>query len=191
MYKLCKTEASAERQHLLEEGLLAAMSRQHYDDISISELCEQLQIPRKVFYRYFSGKEGALQALIEHTLMECLSYLRDKNQQRNGYKDMENFFCFWKEKKDLLDGLIYSDLTGVLVQSLLDMAIKEISLPFRYLAGEAKFMQEHMIRFCICGIMMMVFRWHKDGYKESAAQMAQVAARLLTQPLIRDPEMLI
>lgn len=192
MYKLCKTEASAERQHLLEEGLLAAMSRQHYDDISVSELCEQLQIPRKVFYRYFSGKEGALQALLEHTLMECLSYLRGKDLQgRNGYRDLENFFFFWKEKKELLDALVYSDLTGLLVQRVLDMAVREISLPFRYLAGESKFMQEHMIRFCICGIMMMVFRWHENGYKESAAQMAQVAARLLTQPLIRNPEMLI
>lgn len=191
MYKLCKTEASAQRQHLLEEGLLAAMCRQHYEDISISELCEQLHVPRKVFYRYFSGKEGALHALLEHTLMECLSYLRDKDPQgRSGYRDLENFFCFWKEKKEFLDALFYSNLTGMLVQSVLEMAVREISLPFRYLAGESRFMQEHMIRFCICGIMMMVFHWHENGYRENAAQMAQVAARLLTQPLIHDPQML-
>ena len=70
MYKLCKTEQSAARQRQLEQGLLQAMQTQRYEDISISDLCDRMGIPRKSFYRYFSGKEGALAALIDHTLME-------------------------------------------------------------------------------------------------------------------------
>ena len=70
MYKLCKTERSANRQRQLEEGLLTAMETTRYDDISVSDLCEQMDIPRKSFYRYFDSKDGALQALIDHTLME-------------------------------------------------------------------------------------------------------------------------
>lgn len=37
---------------------------------TIMELCSWLDIPRKAFYRYFSSKEGALYALIDHTLMD-------------------------------------------------------------------------------------------------------------------------
>ena len=70
MYKLCKTEQSAARQRELEEGLLNIMLSRHYDEISVSELCDQLNVPRKSFYRYFSGKDGALHALIDHTLLE-------------------------------------------------------------------------------------------------------------------------
>ena len=69
MYKLCKTEKSASRQQMLESGLLAAMISKPYEEISVSDLCDRLSIPRKAFYRYFSGKEGALLSLIDHTLM--------------------------------------------------------------------------------------------------------------------------
>ena len=69
MYKLCKTEQSAQRQRQLEDGLLQVMSTVHYDEISVSDLCDRMNVPRKSFYRYFSGKDGALQALIDHTLM--------------------------------------------------------------------------------------------------------------------------
>ena len=62
MYKMCKTEQSAQRQHLLEQGLLKAMLTHHYDEISVSDLCQSIGIPRKSFYRYFSGKDGALHA---------------------------------------------------------------------------------------------------------------------------------
>ena len=51
MYKLCKTEQSAQRQRELEYGLLDAMLVKNYEDISISDLCDHLQIPRKSFYR--------------------------------------------------------------------------------------------------------------------------------------------
>jgi len=49
-------------------GLLQLMLRKNYEDISVSDLCDHLQIPRKAFYRYFTSKDGALYALIDHTL---------------------------------------------------------------------------------------------------------------------------
>ena len=70
MYKLCKTEQSAARQRQLEQGLLQVMSTSRYEDINVSGLCQKMGIPRKSFYRYFSSKDGALHALIDHTLME-------------------------------------------------------------------------------------------------------------------------
>ena len=70
MYKLCKTEQSANRQRQLEQGLLSMMAETQYDQISVSDLCTYLQVPRKSFYRYFTSKDGALHALVDHTLME-------------------------------------------------------------------------------------------------------------------------
>ena len=39
MYKLCKTEQSANRQRQLEQGLLSMMAETQYDQISVSDLC--------------------------------------------------------------------------------------------------------------------------------------------------------
>ena len=70
MYKFCKTEQSVQRQRELEQGLLTMMEHQRFEEISVSDLCDRLNIPRKSFYRYFSSKDGALFALLDHTLME-------------------------------------------------------------------------------------------------------------------------
>ena len=55
MYKLCKTEQSAMRQRQLEQGLLQLMQTKRYEEISISDLCQRMGMPRKTFYRYFDG----------------------------------------------------------------------------------------------------------------------------------------
>ena len=70
MYKQCRTEQSASRQRHLEQGLLQMMLKRQFEEISVSDLCEEIGVPRKAFYRYFSGKDGALHALIDHTLLE-------------------------------------------------------------------------------------------------------------------------
>ena len=86
MYKKCATEASAARQRQLEQGLLAAMSKRRYEEITVSDLCEELGIPRKSFYRYFSGKEGALHALIDHTILEF-----ETEEEANSFQPPEWF----------------------------------------------------------------------------------------------------
>ena len=60
MYKQCRTEQSAVRQRQLEQGLMEAMMKKKYEEISVTDLCVELGIPRKAFYRYFSDKDGAL-----------------------------------------------------------------------------------------------------------------------------------
>ena len=70
MYKQCKTEQSARRQRQLELGLMQAMLTKRYEDLSVSDLCDQMEVPRKSFYRYFSSKDGCLYALLDHTMME-------------------------------------------------------------------------------------------------------------------------
>lgn len=185
MYKLCKTEQSASRQRQLEIGLLEIMSEMRFEDISVSDLCARMDIPRKSFYRYFSSKDGALHALIDHTLMEYESFNRSymTSQPRSLVGDLEQFFLFWIQQKPLLDALSKSDLSGVLMQRAIDYAISDVVFPGRFLPGETRQAQEHVVMFAICGLLSMTLKWHLEGYKENVHDMAKVASRLLTQPL--------
>lgn len=193
MYKICKTEQSAKRQRELSAGLLAAMANQSYNDISICDLCKEMNIPRKTFYRYFSGKDGALYALLDHTLFEAETYLGHIGAtawQRSALQDTENFFQFWLEKKPLLDALARNGLSNLLIQRSLDFTVKEHSIPHRFLDNATAEMLEQVTIFCVCGLMSVVMAWHKDGYRQSPQQMAQIATRLLTQPLLQNTERL-
>lgn len=185
MYKLCKTEQSAARQRQLEEGLLALMRAKRYEEITVSDLCQYLQIPRKSFYRYFSGKDGALHALIDHTLMEFESHTPpyEKGEKRTLQKDLERFFRFWQQRRPILDALERSGLSGILIERAIDYALTEVVFPGRFLPGEDRQTQNHVVMFGVCGLMSMMLQWHHSDYRDEISDMARVASRLLTQPL--------
>jgi len=193
MYKLCKTEQSAARQRQLEQGLLEAMKQKRYDEISISDLCDRMEIPRKSFYRYFSGKDGALQALIDHTLMEFADYteLYRQGKVRTIQLDLESFFQFWIQRKDLLDVLARSGRSGILVNRAVAFALTDDVLPIRFLPDEERTMQQHITMFGVCGLMSMVLNWHDTGYAIPAQEMARVAVRMISRPLFPGVERLV
>lgn len=184
MYKLCKTEQSALRQRQMEEGLLNFMRTRRYEDISISDLCSHIGIPRKSFYRYFSSKDGALYALIDHTFMEFDGFsgaYRD-GEPRTLERDLESFFLFWKERRLILDALERSGLGGILLERAIGY-VQNQSAVSRFLPDDDAETREYIANFSICGIMIMMLNWHSAGYQQRPRDMARIAARLLSKPL--------
>lgn len=182
MYKLCKTEQSTARQRELELRLQEMMTRQRYEDISVSELCDRFGIPRKSFYRYFSSKDGALFALMDHTMME---FQIDSNAPGHGTAlgDLERFFGFWYAQRELLDVLERSNLSGILVERATAFALRERMMPQRLIALDNE-KQSFAISFAVCGVMSMVISWHHQGFRQTPAEMTCLAKSLLSKPLL-------
>ncbi len=186
MYKLCKTEQSASRQRQLEEGLMAIMKTKRYEEITISELCDSMGVPRKSFYRYFSGKDGALHALIDHTLLdyEHQLELHPAGANRDAHGDLRQFFEFWQRNRTLLDVLERSAISGILVQRAISQAQNEAMIVGYPANPELRATQNHAVNFAICGLMSMMLRWHRSGAKESPGEMAKIATQILSNPLV-------
>ena len=185
MYKDCKTEQSAIRQRQLEQGLLQAMLAKRYEEISVSDLCDQLEIPRKSFYRYFSSKDGALFALLDHTMMDFYHFPFHNltSVQGTALGDLERYFLFWSSQKPLLEALARSQLSGLLVERATSLAVSERLMP-RRIQGWAANIQRAAMSFAICGLTSMVLQWHAEGYLLTPTQMANIATEMLTKPLV-------
>lgn len=184
MYKICQSEHSAQRQRKLENGFLQLMLRRNYEDISVSDLCEYLQISRKTFYRYFISKEGALYALIDHTLADFFQMpLSDKESRGTATGDLSLYFRFWYENKMLLDALQRSSLSGILMERANRFAMKEGHMPrqFKRFFPET---QSIVMAFAVCGLMSMILQWHRQGFLLSPTEMTHLAVELLTAPLL-------
>ena len=185
MYKLCKNDKSQQRQREIEQGLLRAMLRGHYEDISVSDLCQALQVPRKSFYRYFTGKDGCLHALIDHAMMDFeLIIIRDVPESTEdplGY--MRFVFSYWKEQKQLLDALQYSGLSGILVQRAMEYAKETELWPLFMRTPAEQQRRSFTMLFTVCGLMTIITQWHHEGFGESVEEMAEIALRLVSEPL--------
>ena len=178
MYKLCRTDHSARRQRELERGLLEAMKCQRYEDISISDLCQHLQISRKCFYRYFDGKDGALCALIDHTLLEY-GERRGASDREHLSDELERVFCFWKEKRELLDALDASGLTRVLAERATVFSCSDAMLLGRLNPLEEGHAAEHLVSFWVCGFIALILSWYRGGFAEPPERMARMTAKYL------------
>lgn len=183
MYKDCKTEQSAARQREMERGLLKLMAKRRYEDISVSDLCDSMEIPRKSFYRYFSSKDGALFALLDHTMMEFYEEGFCTKEGGTALGDLDQYFVFWYEHKELLDALERSSLSGILVERATNLALRERLMP-GYIRSWSPDMQQIALSFSVCGLLSMVIQWHHQGFRTSPAEMTKVAKAMLTRPLI-------
>jgi len=183
VYKQCVTEQSARRQREMEAGLLEAMRTKPYDDITISDLCASMNIPRKSFYRYFDSKEDALHALMDHIIMDFSGEVF-ADEETATMHTLERFFQFWIDRRDFLDALNRSDFGAALVQRCIGKAMEEGTLAKNFLPSSQVDTREYMVSFLISGLMSMVLQWHKTGFNTNAYQMAQLSAQLITKPLL-------
>ena len=176
MYKLCHTEESSRRQRELEQGLLDALKAQPYKKITLTDLCRQLGVPRKTFYRYFPTKDDCLLALMDHTLADCNDIaLRGWNGSTSLDKTVQlQFFRYWLEHRSFLDMVRDNGLeTLLLTRTAVIVDRMKENNRFNY------FPRDQVEYFIAHGLMSTVLRWHHFGFPGSPEEMAAVFGRLL------------
>ena len=184
MYKICQTEQSIRRQRELEQGLLRLMGKRNYEDLTVKDLCDEMALPRKSFYRYFSSKDGVLYALIDHTLADFFMMPTVGNKSRGtAIGDLDLYFLFWYEKRELLDALHRSGLSGILAERATNFALQEGHMPRQFKKMRLD-IQTLAMAFSITGLMAMILQWHRSGFQVSPDEMTKLATEILTAPLL-------
>ncbi len=192
MYKLCKTEESAKRQKEIEMGLFAQLKIMRYEDITVTALCERMNMPRKAFYRYFDSKDDALAALIDHTMSDYSGFSGDftDSKRRSLILELEEYFKFWYEKRSLLIALDRSGLVGTLMDRVINYPINDRIAVIKFLPDEDERMREKVFHFALCGLVYMMIEWYRDSFKTSISDMAKAACRMFNTPLFPNLETL-
>lgn len=181
MYKICHTEESSQRQRELEAGLLKAMVHQPYSKITLTDLCRQLEIPRKSFYRYFPTKDDCLLALVDHTLSDCNTVaLTDwEGDQELKQIHLERFFSYWQQQSFFLDALRDNGFQYLLLErtTVIVDTMKQNDPPVPFDRDQVEYFIAH-------GLMASVLRWHHFGFQSPPAEMAITFSNLLHTPEI-------
>lgn len=176
MYKICHTAESSRRQRELEAGLLQAMMSQPYEKITLTELCRQLGIPRKSFYRYFPTKEDCLLALMDHTLADCNEIALGGWDGKNPLNEPAQlrFFRYWQEQAAFLDAMAQNGFWPLLLErtTVIVDRMKQHKEDGSFAANQVEY-------FVAQGLMTTVLRWHHFGFVSSPEEMAAVFGKIL------------
>ncbi|MBE6535257.1 MAG: TetR/AcrR family transcriptional regulator [Ruminococcaceae bacterium] len=184
MYKLCKTEQSAQRQREIEQALFFALQKKSYQDVTITELCLNLNMPRKTFYRYFDSKDDALYALIEHTMLEYSGFKqKEKEGERTLQKEIGQFFAFWQSKKDFLDTFNRNCMLEKIIEVSVNFPINDIVSLSKFLPEDNEWAQTKIFRFAVCGLVTSMIDWYREGFKTNISDMVNVSCRIISQPM--------
>ena len=165
MYKICKTEKSAERQKLFQTTLLSMMKKTKYHDITVTDLCKEMGIPRKTFYRYYDTLEDVLHAILDDALTGAFLHIEVK-------QDLEGFFGYWKQKKELLEVLEKSGLGTLLVDRIYarmnekDTALQIGSVDYLRYTGY------------VAALMTILLSWNHSGMKQSVEEVSELVMHM-------------
>ena len=179
MYRKCATERSTQNQRTLENAFLTLMEKLPYDQITITQICEEAGISRRVFYHLFGNKQDALYGLIDHRIMDIESFRTDISNMAL------RFFLYWKEQKPLLDAIRENNLWSILLERMIGSILLEDYDVWRWLQAEDPENRQDILVFNISGCMALVFSWHDSGYQKSPEQMVALIAELMNKPLAR------
>ncbi len=185
MYKICKTESSTRRQREIEETLFLLLKQKNYEDITITELSEKMNMPRKAFYRYFDSKDDALFALIDHKMLEYDAFASNKsnNTRRSLTGELEDYFKFWMKQRELLTVLDKSSLMGILIERTVNFPIGERISITKFLPSEKDEAREKIFKFAFVGLVYTMIEWYRADFDATPRDMATLACRMLKVPL--------
>lgn len=182
MYRKCATERSAQHQRRLENALLELMLKMPYEAITVTQICAEVGLSRRVFYHLFGSKRDALYGLIDHRILDMEGYRTDVSDQAL------RFFLYWKDQKALLDVLRKDQIWSILLERLVGSVLEEGYDVWRWLQAEDPVDRQDILIFDLSGIMALVFRWHDSGFRKSPEEMAALMTYLMHTPLAKqDP----
>ena len=185
MYKLCKTEQSAKRQREIENVLLDMLRTRRFEDLTITELCEYMKMPRKAFYRYFDSKEDALDALIDHTLGEYTGFIKAPEDPANRrlQSEIEEYFYFWRDKKELLNALYRNGLIGLLIDKSVGFPVNDRVNIDKFQPDRDVFTKGIVLQFAFSGLIFVMLDWYRNGFKVPVPEISSAVCSVLTKPL--------
>lgn len=167
-----------ETKQILANTLMDLLEKKPFSKITVNELCEKSMIVRSTFYLHFQDKYNLLSYCLDKTSEEL-----DILMETHSPKD---YFIVMLDNCQKNEKVLYHIFESELNEEVLEMFYQFLS---RYITQclEEKISQgallpgpvETMTSFYVSGLVGMVLRWIKSGYKLSKETLASCQYRLM------------
>jgi len=183
MYKECKSPSSSKRQEEIAHCFSEILNEMPYENITITQLCKRINIPRNTLYRYFTGKEAILQYLLEDTLIKLLK----ASIQIEGKKtsNITEHLAYWLKNYRQYDHLwslvYYGEKHNMMITQMIKYYVKLADPSFK---EDFNNLQTKQIIFLAYGLQGILDVWKHTGYEQSEKEVAKQLYKLFQTPML-------
>jgi len=168
MYFNQKNKTAIRSQHMIAAALFCLMKRKPFQQISVTEICEEAAIGRKTFYRNFELREDVIDFQLDLMLDDYKKELASLSFEQYLY----HHFAFIQENADCFIALYQSGLSSFANEKF--SALLPETMP---IWSENPIEQEYRSAYIISGIEAIQRVWISRGCLESIDEVVAIAIR--------------
>ena len=163
---------------MIADAMFSLMKRKPFQQITVTEICDEANLGRKTFYRKFELREDVIDFWLDLRCEECREVLLPVPTEAQLYH-----YCVFLKK--------YMDVLITLYQNgLHPMVEKKFSVLIPYTMprwSEDPVEQEYRSQYIIAGIDAIIRVWVTRGFQENVEQIVEIVKRAQQQqtPLMK------
>lgn len=153
---------------MIADALFRLMKRKTFQQITVTEICEEAAVGRKTFYRNFELREDVIDFWLDLRCEECREVLLPVPTEEQLY----HYCIFLKKYMDVLISLYQNGLHP--------MVEKKFSVFMPYTMpqwSEDPVEQEYRSQYIIAGIDAIIRVWVIRGFQESVEEVVEIVKR--------------
>lgn len=168
MYFKQKNKTAIRSQHMIADALFSLMKRKPFQQISVTEICEEAAIGRKTFYRNFELKEDVIDFQLDRMVEEYKQELTSLPFKQY----LSHHFAFVQKNADCFIVLYQNGLS-----SFTDKKFSALLPDTMPVWSENPIEQEYRSAYIISGIEAIQRVWISRGCLESIDEVVAIAIR--------------
>ncbi len=162
----------------ISASLYSLLRGKTFDDISVTEICEEAGVARKTFYRNFTSKEDVVGASMD----EMFSQLKTSHDLL--ISDVRSLYLFCYEwlnaHADVAEAFCDRGLFGTITQKIRECVEAALSDTAHNSVTFEPTLAAYYLDFISAGIATVFRGWVVGGRKQSPETMSQLTERLLS-----------
>ena len=168
MYHKQANKTAIQSQHMIADALFSLMKRRPFQQITVTEICEEAAIGRKTFYRNFDLKEDVIDFRLDQLREQYAKEIVGMNSQQH----LRHHFEFIQAHADLFIALYHN---GFHQMSYAKFAVLIPETMPTWTADPVE--QEYRSAYIINGIEAIQRAWIERGFAESIDRVVEIAMR--------------
>ncbi len=177
MYTVNENLQALRSQHTITDALLTLMKLYPYQEITITQICQEGKVVRQTYYRNFESKNDILEFLLDNMFQQYLTnfYYKDADS----YNQLKDFFEFMLSNKEFLTLIEKNDLFFMINKAITVNISRFLNLPQLTTIKEQE-LETYVLGFIASTICSILSLWAVNGFMESPDLLANMTQLFLS-----------